>query len=106
MSMVHASSGKLPPASEHLRSEPAIVAGIAMATLPFSKVPWQAMVENYDLIRDGIEAVFPEFEKFNARVRIPGGFRLPLPAIERIWNTHSEKGRVHPIPGPERRSVD
>ena len=60
MSMVHASRGKLPPASENLRSEPAIVAGMAMATLPSSKVPWQAMVADYDLIRDGIEAVFPD----------------------------------------------
>jgi hypothetical protein len=34
MSMVHASSGKLKPASPLLRSEPAIVAGMAMATLP------------------------------------------------------------------------
>jgi molybdopterin-dependent oxidoreductase alpha subunit len=99
MSMVHASRGKLPPASEHLRSEPAIVAGIAMATLPFSKVPWQAMVNDYDLIRDGIEAVFPEFEKFNERIRIPGGFRLPLPATERIWNTPSKKAEFIPFLG-------
>ena len=38
MSMVHASRGGLKPASEHLRSEPAIVAGMAMATLPNTKV--------------------------------------------------------------------
>ena len=99
MSMVHASRGKLPPASEHLRSEPAIVAGIAMATLPSSKVPWQAMVADYDLIRDGIEAVFPDFEKFNERIRIPGGFRLPLPATERIWNTPSKKAEFIPFQG-------
>ena len=39
MSMVHASSGKLKPASELLRSEPAIVAGMAKAVMPASKVP-------------------------------------------------------------------
>ena len=99
MSMVHASRGKLPPASENLRSEPAIVAGIAMATLPFSKIPWQAMVDNYDLIRDGIEAVFPDFKEYNARIRIPGGFRLPLPATERIWNTPSKKAEFIPFQG-------
>jgi hypothetical protein len=38
MSMVHASMGKLRPASEHLRSEPAILAGVAHAALPNSKV--------------------------------------------------------------------
>jgi anaerobic selenocysteine-containing dehydrogenase len=99
MSMVHASRGKLPPASEHLRSEPAIVAGIAMATLPDSKVPWQALIADYDRIRDGIEEVFPEFNKFNERIRVPGGFRLPLPATERIWNTPSKKAEFIPFQG-------
>jgi anaerobic selenocysteine-containing dehydrogenase len=82
-----------------LRSEPAIVAGIAMATLPQSTVSWQALVAEYDLIRDGIEAVFPEFEKFNERVRVPGGFRLPLPATEHIWNTPSKKAEFIPFYG-------
>jgi anaerobic selenocysteine-containing dehydrogenase len=89
MSMVHASRGKLPPASEHLRSEPAIVAGIARATLPESKVPWLDLVGDYDRIRDLIEAVFPDFEDYNARIRHPGGFRLPLHATERVWKTAS-----------------
>jgi anaerobic selenocysteine-containing dehydrogenase len=57
------------------------------------------MVKDYDLIRDGIEAVFPEFEKFNERIRIPGGFRLPLPATERIWNTPSKKAEFIPFQG-------
>jgi molybdopterin-dependent oxidoreductase alpha subunit len=89
MSMVHASRGKLPPASEHLRSEPAIVAGIARATLPDSKVPWFELVADYDRIRDLIEAVFPDFEDYNVRIRHPGGFRLPLHATERVWKTAS-----------------
>jgi len=91
MSMVHASRGKLTPASEHLRSEPAIIAGMAQATLPQSKVPWKELVADYDHIRDGIEAVFPEFTDYNARIREPGGFRLPLPPTERVWKTASGK---------------
>ncbi len=91
MSMVHSSRGKLPPVSEYLRSEPAIIAGMAAATLPHSKVPWLELVEDYDRIRDMIEAVFPEFQDFNTRVRVPGGFRLPLPATQRIWKTPSGK---------------
>lgn len=79
MSMVHASSGKLRPASEQLRSEPAILAGIAHATLPNSKVPWLNLIADYDRIRDRIEAVFPDFKDFNNRIRIRGGFRLPSP---------------------------
>jgi molybdopterin-dependent oxidoreductase alpha subunit len=89
MSMVHASRGKLPPASGHLRSEPVIVAGIAHATLPESKVPWLELVQDYDRIRDLIEAVFPDFEDYNIRIRRPGGFRLPLHATERVWKTAS-----------------
>lgn len=91
MSMVHASRGKLKPASEQLRSEPAIVAGIASATLPSSRVQWMEIVADYDLIREAIEAVFPDFSDYNARIRIPGGFRLPLPPTERIWRTASGK---------------
>jgi molybdopterin-dependent oxidoreductase alpha subunit len=91
MSMVHASSGKLRPASEQLRSEPAILAGMARATMPNSKVPWLDLTADYDRIRDAIEGVFPEFKDFNERIRIPGGFRLPLPPTLRIWKTASGK---------------
>lgn len=91
MSMVHASRGKLTPASEALKSEPAIVAGMAAATLPKSKVPWSRLIEDYDRIRDAIESVFPDFVQFNQRIRVPGGFRLPLPPTERVWNTPSGK---------------
>jgi hypothetical protein len=79
MSMVHASAGKLKPASAHLRSEPAIVAGMASATLPESKVDWLELAADYDRIRDLIERTVPGFDRYNARIRIPGGFRLPLP---------------------------
>ena len=91
MSMVHASRGKLTPASDALRSEPAIVAGMAAATLPNSRVPWMELIEDYDRIRDAIESVFPDFENYNERIRHPGGFRLPLPPTERIWKTPSGK---------------
>jgi molybdopterin-dependent oxidoreductase alpha subunit len=98
MSMVHASRGKLPPASEHLRSEPAIIAGMALATLPASKVPWRDLIANYDLIRDKIEAVFPDFKNYNERIRVPGGFRMPLPPTERVWNTPSGKAEFIAFP--------
>jgi anaerobic selenocysteine-containing dehydrogenase len=91
MSMVHASRGRLVPASPQLLSEPAIIAGIAQATLPASRVPWADLIADYDRIRAGIEAVFPEFADYNARIRVPGGFRLPLPPTERVWRTASGK---------------
>ncbi|MFM0299579.1 FdhF/YdeP family oxidoreductase [Paraburkholderia sediminicola] len=91
MSMVHASAGKLTPASEFLRSEPAIVAGLAHATLPNSKVDWMELVADYDKIRDLIEKTIPGFESYNARIRVPGGFRMPLPPTERIFPTPTGK---------------
>ncbi len=91
MSMVHASAGRLAPASEHLRSEPAIVAGMALATLPQSKVPWMDLVADYDRIRDLIEQTIPGFDNYNERIRQPGGFRMPLPPTERQWDTPSGK---------------
>jgi molybdopterin-dependent oxidoreductase alpha subunit len=91
MSMVHASAGKLKPASEHLRSECAIVAGMARATLPGSKVDWPGLVADYDRIRDLIERTVAGFDGYNRRIRVPGGFRMPLPPAERQWNTPSGK---------------
>jgi len=99
MSMVHASAGRLRPASEHLRSEPAIVAGIAKATLPESRVPWSYLVADYDRIRELIERTVPGFEDFNARIRVPGGFRLPLPAVDRQWKTASGKAEFSVFDG-------
>ncbi len=101
MSMVHASMGKLEPASPLLRSEPAIVAGMAAATLPQSRVPWSLLVADYDRIRDAIESVFPDFQDFNRRIRIPGGFRLPLAATLRVWQTKSGKAEFKPVPALE-----
>jgi molybdopterin-dependent oxidoreductase alpha subunit len=92
VSMVHASHGKLPPASEHLRSEPAIIAGMAKATLGDRYgVDWDALVADYDRIRDKIEIVFPDFKDFNARIRQPGGFLLPVAASYREWHTPNKK---------------
>ena len=91
MSMVHASSGKLKPASPVLKSEPVIVAGMAVATLPQTRVPWMKLVGNYDDIRDLIERTLPGFDNYNERIRVPGGFRMPLPPTERKWPTETGK---------------
>jgi molybdopterin-dependent oxidoreductase alpha subunit len=103
MSMVHASQGFLPPPSEHVRSEPAIIAGIAKALLPAGRIDadWDALIGDYGLIRDKIEAVFPGFEGYNERIKKPGGFRMPLPPTERIWKTKSERANFIAFPGLE-----
>ena len=98
MGIVHGSHGHLAPASEQLRSEPAIVAGMARATLG---VDWNGYVANYDTIRDRIARVIPGFENMNARVREPGGFALPH-AVRDRREFATESGRaqftLHPIP--------
>ncbi|HEX7932574.1 MAG TPA: FdhF/YdeP family oxidoreductase [Paraburkholderia sp.] len=93
MSMVHASQGSLQPASELLRSEPAIVAGIAKATLDDPTLDWDGWVADYSRIRDLIEAVFPQFERYNERIREPGGFRLYNAASARRWDTPEGRAR-------------
>jgi molybdopterin-dependent oxidoreductase alpha subunit len=101
MSMVHISSGINPPASPHLLSEPAIVARLAAATMAErSRVRWTWLIEDYGRIRDLIEGVFPDFKDFNARVAVPGGFRLPNTAGERVWKTDAGKAIffTHAIP--------
>lgn len=77
MGVVHQSQGHLTPCSPHIKSEHAIVAGLAKATLTNTKTDWDALVSNYDLIRDKIEATIPGFEDYNKRVREKGGFYLP-----------------------------
>ncbi len=99
MSMVHASQGRLKPASPQLRSEPAIVALLARATLPDSTIDWEGMVADYDRIRDGIESVFPIFAGYNDRIRVPGGFHLENAAALRRWNTADGKARFLVAPG-------
>jgi molybdopterin-dependent oxidoreductase alpha subunit len=78
MSCVHGSRGRLAPASDELRSEVAIVCELAQRTLGAdSPIPWAAFADDYDLIRDRIEAVVDGFEDFNARALRPEGFVLP-----------------------------
>jgi anaerobic selenocysteine-containing dehydrogenase len=89
MSMVHLSRGMKRPASPHLLSEPAIIAGMARAVLPGSKTPWESYVEDYDRIRGVMTRALDGFEDFNRRVRQPNGFRLRQPARERVFLTPS-----------------
>jgi anaerobic selenocysteine-containing dehydrogenase len=101
MSVVHPSRGSRDPASPELRSEPAIVAGIARATLGAkSVVPWEELVADYDRIRERIARVVRGCEEMNRRVRQPGGFVLPSGARTRHFETPSGRARfrVHPVP--------
>jgi len=101
MSMVHISHGMKEPASPHLRSECAILAGMAQATLPSRGTPWQWYVEDYDRIRDTMAQVLDGFEDFNRRARGPHGFRLSQQARERGFATPSSRAEFGLAPLPD-----
>nr|WP_318381635.1 FdhF/YdeP family oxidoreductase [uncultured Enterobacter sp.] len=90
-SMVHASEGIGKPLSDRQRSETAIVANIAHATLGKEKLDWLALADDYDLIRNHIAATLPGFQNFNARCEEPGGFWLGNAAAALTFNTPSGK---------------
>ncbi len=91
---VQMSKGIFEPASEHLRSEPWIVAQLAKATLGSrSTIDWDAMAADYDNVRDAISSVIDGFEKFNERIRDPGGFYLKNPPREGHFDTPAGKAQ-------------
>ena len=101
MGVVQMSRGSLPAASEHLLSEPQIVARLARATLhERTTVDWETLANDYDLIRKHIESVVTGFDDYNTRVRQPGGFVLPNSARQRVFNTSTGKANftVHNLP--------
>jgi anaerobic selenocysteine-containing dehydrogenase len=85
-SMVHASNGQLKPLSRQMRSEPAVVAGIAAATLGKQPVDWHWLVADYDRIRDLIADTIPALPTSTSACA-PGGFYLGNSAASRQWNT-------------------
>ncbi|MGW1618476.1 FdhF/YdeP family oxidoreductase [Streptomyces sp. NPDC002172] len=101
MSMVHLSVGMKKPASAHLLSEPAVIAGIARAALPGSTTPWAWYVEDYDRVRDTMAQVLDGFEDFNRRVRLPLGFRIRQPARELVFRTASGLAEFSSAPLPD-----
>lgn len=93
MGVVHKSTGSLKPASSNLKSEHAIIAGIAKATLKNNTTDWDNMINNYDVIRDHIEATIDGFDNFNKRVRVGGGFSLPNGSRIRAFTTPNGKAQ-------------
>ena len=78
-----------------LKSEVGIICDMARAVLGKSNTTdWEGMKENYDLIREKIEAVIPGFERYNENVRKIGGFYLPNGAREMKFNTPDRKAQL------------
>ena len=94
MGVVHSSQGHLKPAHPGLYSEASIVAWLAEKVLgPENPVSWCWLIEDYDRIRDLIAKTIPHFERFNERVRKPGGFHLYNGARERQFDTDNGKAK-------------
>jgi molybdopterin-dependent oxidoreductase alpha subunit len=100
MGIINPSHGTLKPASEHLRSEVAIICGLARAVLgPGNPIDWEGLSGDYSRIRDHVERVVPGFEPFNRQISI-GPFYLPNLARDRVFETASGKATftAHPLP--------
>ncbi len=94
MGVVHMSRGINEPCSKSLKSEPAIVAGIAQALFGGSdQINWTEMVDNYDVVRDHIQGSIAGFDNYNKRVRNADGFYLPNGPREGKFTTPS--GKAH-----------
>lgn len=108
--VVAQSHGVVDAVSADLKSEVAILGGLAKATLADTKAHvrrnlpplpemvtkarfWDDFVGNYDLIRDAIEQVVPGFDNFNEQVRRPGGFYIPNGPRVREFKTSD--GKAH-----------
>ncbi len=104
MAIINPSRGVLEPASEQLKSEPAIISGMARATLgDRSTVDWEGLVADYNRIRNHIEHVVPGFENFNERIA-QDVFYLPNAARDhRKFNNKIGKAlfTVHAVPRNE-----
>lgn len=101
MGVVHKSEGKLAPASALLRSEVAIVCGMAAATVSdLPRVRWAELAASYARVRDLIAAVVPGFAGFNDKIAAKDGFTLPNAAREREWKTPTQKATLTVTPLP------
>jgi anaerobic selenocysteine-containing dehydrogenase len=102
MSVVHASRGVLPPASDVLLAEATIVARLAEATLGArSRVPYRELASDYARVRDLIADTIPGFAKYNERVATPGGFTLPNSARELDFAKLGGRAKFSVLPLPD-----
>jgi molybdopterin-dependent oxidoreductase alpha subunit len=100
VSWVSPTKGVFPPISPELRSETAIVAGIADAL--FSTTWIHEYAHDYRALRAKIARIVPGFENFNERLD-QGGFYAPVPAKQREFRTASGKAEfaiseIQPLP--------
>ncbi|WP_371188297.1 FdhF/YdeP family oxidoreductase [Thalassotalea maritima] len=99
-SMVHASQGNVAPVSTALKSEVAIIAGIANAVLGNDIIDWSELAADYKNIRQLISATLPEFNDYEQRLDHIGGFYLGNSAAEHRWLNQAGKALFSALPLP------
>ena len=100
-SMVHASQGKIPPKTSTIKSEVAIVAGIAQATLGNAIYNWAELSADYSKIRQLIADIIPGFSHFNEKIQQKGGFYLGNSAAKLTWQNKRGKAEFSAVPLPD-----
>ena len=113
MSVVHASRGDAPPASENLRSEPWIVARLAEAVLAGrTRTPWRELVEDYDVRTPGVDTLARALSELDADLPRDGveavvEFRRPvfLPSRPTFLSTHTDQGSQFQLLDPHKGKV-
>ncbi|GAA0925253.1 FdhF/YdeP family oxidoreductase [Kribbella koreensis] len=92
---VHLSTGNLLPPAPELKSEVAIVCGIASLVVPeIGEIPWADFADDYSLIRQRIGRVCDGYEDFEQRLQATGGFLLAHAARDkRVFKTSDARAQ-------------
>lgn len=98
MSIVHSSRGNFLPPKEDIVSEVSIIAQIAKLTFGSScQIDWQALNDNYSLIRDAIGECVDDLADYNQRLTGRNGFLLKNPASQCQFLTETGKAQFSPM---------
>jgi molybdopterin-dependent oxidoreductase alpha subunit len=94
MGKIGFSAGCLSPASQNLRSEVAIVAAMARATLgDKTRIEWERFGADYQFIRSTISQTIPAFSAFQKDPPAKNGFYLKNPLQNRDFKTWDAKAQ-------------
>jgi molybdopterin-dependent oxidoreductase alpha subunit len=94
MGVVQKSEGVLTPPSEHIMSEPAIIATLGHYTFENRfEIPWLTYATNYGKIRADISETISGFKDYEQKLKQNGGFYLPNGPREGIFTTNTGKAK-------------
>ncbi|MFC3810889.1 FdhF/YdeP family oxidoreductase [Lacihabitans lacunae] len=94
MGVVQKSEGVLTPPSEHIMSEPAIIANLGHYTFGNRfEIPWLTYATNYGKIRADISETISGFKDYEQKLKQDGGFYLPNGPREGVFTTDTGKAK-------------